>query len=256
MFDCAIIGAGPAGHSAAVNLKLHNRNFIWFGSKSMSFEALDLELAEKMVSQVMPGQQGFTLLAENDLFEAKTLILAIGLFKSKALPGETELLGRGVSYCATCDGFLYKGKTIGIVCEDKRFEDEMLYLSELAGKVFLFPSYEKCTVEKENVQCMKEQIASVNGEKKLESVTLADGTALPMDGLFCMRASIAPATLLPGLSVEKGAIPVDRAMSTNISGCFACGDCTGEPYQLTKAVGEGTVAAHSVIRYLSENGEK
>jgi thioredoxin reductase (NADPH) len=265
LFDCAIIGAGPAGLSAAIHLRLHEKNFIWFGSKSIAgaelmdklaahAQALDLVSMDKVVSQIMPTRQGFTLLADNDLFQAKTLIVAIGAVTYSVLPGETELVGKGVSYCATCDGFLYKGKIIGIVCEDKRFENEITYLSELAGGVFLFPSYRDCTIQRENVLIMKEEISSVNGGKKLESITLANGTALLIDGLFCMRASIAPATLLPGLSVEEGMILVDRAMSTNIPGCFACGDCTGEPHQLIKAVREENVAAHSAIRYLSEEG--
>ena len=69
-----------------------------------------------------------------------------------------------------------------------------------------------------------------------------------------MRDAIVPSTLLPGLLTEKGSIPVGRDMGTNLPGCFACGDCTGAPYQFTKAVGEGNVAAHSVIRYLSDHG--
>lgn len=282
MYDCAIIGTGPAGLSAAINLKLHNKRFLWFGSKEMSAkvtlaekvanypgfpmitgeelaekfsghaEAMGLEIMDKMVSQIMCTRQGFTLLADNDLFEAKNLILAMGVVTTRELPGEKALVGRGVSYCATCDGFLYRGKTIGILCTDKRFAHEIRYLAGLAGKVYLFPAYNDCTVAGENVQVMQEKIASVNGEKKLTSVTLKDGTELPLDGLFCMRSAIAPTTLMPGLNVEKGLIPVDRTMETNIPGCFACGDCTGAPYQFAKAVGEGNVAAHSVIRRLAE----
>ena len=282
MYDCAIIGTGPAGLSAAINLKLHNKRFLWFGSKEMSAkvmlaekvanypgfpmitgtelaekfsghaEAMGLEIMDKMVSQIMCTRQGFTLLADNDLFEAKNLILAMGVVTTRELPGEKALVGRGVSYCATCDGFLYRGKTIGILCADKRFAHEIRYLAGLAGKVYLFPAYKDCTVAGENVQVMQEKIASVNGEKKLTSVTLKDGTELPLDGLFCMRSAIAPTTLMPGLNVEKGLIPVDRTMETNIPGCFACGDCTGAPYQFAKAVGEGNVAAHSVIRRLAE----
>lgn len=282
MYDCAIIGTGPAGLSAAINLKLHNKNFVWFGSKKMSSKVamaekvanypglplisgmelaenfqkhvkeMELEITDKMVSQIMAGKRGFTILADNDIYQAKTVLLAMGVVTSKEIPGEKELLGSGVSYCATCDGFLYKGKTIGIVCTDKRFEHEIIYLSELAEKVYLFPSYKDCAIDRENVEIIGQKIAKVNGERKVSSVTLKDETLLPLDGLFCLRSAIAPTTLLPGLAVEAGQIPVDRAMATNISGCYACGDCTGTPYQYAKAVGEGNVAAHSVIRFLSE----
>lgn len=286
MFDCAIIGTGPAGLSAAINLKLYEKNFIWFGSKALSTKialaeqvanypgfpsisgaalagefsahakAMGLEITDKMVSQVSHTRQGFALLAENDLYQADTLILAMGVVTARTFPGEAKLVGKGVSYCATCDGFLHRGKTIGIVCTDRRFEHEILYLADLAAKVYLFPAYPDCTAERNNVQIMREKIISVNGERRLESVSLQDGSILPLDGLFCMRSSIAPTTLLPGLTVEKGLIPVDRAMGTNIPGCFACGDCTGTPYQFAKAVGEGNVAAHSVIKYLSDRKEK
>lgn len=282
MYDCAIIGTGPAGLSAVINLKLHNKNYVWFGSRQMSNKVamaekvanypglplisgaelaenfqkhareMELEITDKMVSQIMAGKRGFTILADNDIYQAKTVILAMGVVTSKEIPGEKELLGAGVSYCATCDGFLYKGKTIGIVCADKRFEHEIIYLSELAGKVYLFPAYKDCTIDRDNVEIIGQKISKVNGGNKVSSVTLKDETELPLDGLFCLRSAIAPTTLLPGLAVEGGLIPVDRAMATNISGCYACGDCTGTPYQYAKAVGEGNVAAHSVIRFLSE----
>lgn len=286
MYDCAIIGTGPAGLSAAINLKLHNKNFILFGSRQMSNKVamaekvanypgfslisgpelaenfqkhakeMELEITDKMVGQIMASKRGFTILADNDIYQAKTVILAMGVVTSKEIPGEKELLGAGVSYCATCDGFLYKEKTIGVVCTDKRFEHEIIYLSELAKKVYLFPAYKHCTIDRDNVEIIDQKISQVNGEKKVSAVTLRDETLLPLDGLFCLRSAIAPTTLLPGLAVEEGLIPVDRAMATNISGCYACGDCTGTPYQYAKAVGEGNVAAHSVIRYLSEQNEK
>lgn len=282
MYECAIIGTGPAGLSAVINLKLHNKDYIWFGSRQMSNKVamaeqvanypgfplvsgpelaehfqkhvreMELEITDKMVTQIMAGKRGFTILADNDIYQAKTVILAMGVATSKEIPGEKELVGAGVSYCATCDGFLYKGKTIGIVCTDKRFEHEIIYLSELAEKVYLFPAYKECTIDRDNVEIIGQKISKVNGENRVSSVTLKDETVLPLEGLFCLRSSIAPTTLLPGLAVERGLIPVDRTMATNISGCYACGDCTGTPYQYAKAVGEGNVAAHSVIHFLSE----
>ena len=90
----------------------------------------------------------------------------------------------------------------------------------------------------------------MSGSLKVNMLTLSDGTELAVDGLFVLRDAIAPATLLPGLEVCKGQIVADRTMATNIPGCFACGDCTGAPYQYAKAIGEGNVAAHSIIRYL------
>ncbi|MCF0135464.1 MAG: FAD-dependent oxidoreductase [Lachnospiraceae bacterium] len=283
MYDCAIIGTGPAGLSAAVNLKLHEKNIIWFGSKSMSKKVMisekianypglpmisgaelnacfirhvadmGLEVTDRMVSQVMYSKRSrFSLLAENELFQAKTLILATGVSASRTIPGEAALLGQGVSYCATCDGFLYKGKTIAVVCADSRFEHEILYLAELAQKVYLFPYYQNCTVKRDNIELRNQRIVSVNGTGRLSSLTVGEGEELAVDGLFCMRTSIAPTTLFPALASEDGAVTVDRRMATNIPGCFACGDCTGAPYQIAKAVGEGNTAAHSVIGFLAD----
>lgn len=282
MLDCAIVGAGPAGLSAAINLKLHNKEFAWFGSKTMSdkvrlsekvanypgipmisggelarrfqehAECMDLKITDKMVSQIMPGRGKLTLLADNDVYETRTLILAMGVVTARTLPGEAELVGHGVSYCATCDGFLYKGKTIGVICAAKRFEHEVEYLAQIAGKVYLFAQYKDCAVQAPNIERVDTAIAAVNGGRRLTSLTLKDGTELAVDGLFCLRDAIAPTILLPGLAVEKGQIVVDRAMAANIPGCYACGDCTGAPYQFAKAVGEGNVAAHSVIQYLAQ----
>lgn len=282
MYDCAIIGAGPAGLSAAINLKLHNKTFVFFGSKTMSnkvrlsekianypglpfvsgeelssaFEAhrdqMDITITDKMVSQIMPAKNGYTLLVDNEIFDAKTIILAIGVSASMEIAGEKELLGRGVSYCATCDGFLYKGKTIGVVCTSPRFEHEIKYLAELAERVYLFPYNKNLTISADNIAVIEQKITSINGGNRLDSVTLSDGRELKLNGLFCMRESIAPTTLLPNVAVTDGQIVVDRGMATSLSGCFACGDCTGAPHQIAKAVGEGNIAAHSVIKYLAD----
>lgn len=97
----------------------------------------------------------------------------------------------------------------------------------------------------------KDLPVQVNGGMKVSSLTLRSGAQLEIDGLFCLRNAIAPTALLPGLSVEEGHIVVDRNMATNLPDCYAAGDCTGRPYQYTKAVGEGNVAAHSVISCLA-----
>ena len=90
--------------------------------------------------------------------------------------------------------------------------------------------------------------------KRLQSLTLNDGSELTVNGAFCLRESISLSTLLPGLATENGHIAVDREMRTNLHGCFAAGDCTGRPYQYVKAAGEGNVAAHQAIEYLAQRG--
>ena len=281
MFDCAIIGTGPAGVSAALNLKIHNKDFIWFGSKDLSrkisiaekisnypgfidasgeelsaafkaqIDAMGIQITESMINQIIPNGDAYALMAGSDFYEAKSLILATGVAMTAVLPGETEFLGRGVSYCATCDGGLYRGKTIAVLCASKRFEHEVVYLAELAEKVVLFPQYKDVEALPENVMIQQGKIAKIEGDGRVSAVTLGNGEAIKVDGVFCLRESISLASLLPGLETENGHIKVGRGMETNLSGVYAAGDCTGRPYQYTKSVGEGNIAAHSVIEYLA-----
>ncbi|MBQ3290822.1 MAG: NAD(P)/FAD-dependent oxidoreductase [Mogibacterium sp.] len=286
VFDTAIIGTGPAGLSAALNLKLHNKEVIWFGAKNFSskveksekianypglgliggkeliekFEAhrdeMGLEITEQMVTAIMPGDDYFMMSAGSDVYMAKTLLLATGVAAGKGFSGEAEFLGRGLSYCATCDGFLYKGKTIAVFCGDARFEHEVEYLAELADKVYLSTSYKDVSIDKPNVELLPKAIKSVSGGLKVNTIQLVDGTEITIDGLFCLRNSIAPTTLLNGLKLDGVHIVTGRDMATNIPGCFAAGDCTGRPYQIAKSVGEGNIAAHSIIEFLAEKEKK
>ena len=89
-------------------------------------------------------------------------------------------------------------------------------------------------------------------DMRLEAVELVDGRTLDVDGVFILREAVAPSSLVKGLEIDGADIVVDRGMRTNKPGVFAAGDCTGRPYQITKATGEGNIAAHSIIEYLSE----
>ncbi len=102
------------------------------------------------------------------------------------------------------------------------------------------------------MECLPSPIKQVEGEKRVSGLTLVDGSSVPVDGFFCLRSAVAPATLLPGLAMDGPHIVVDRGMNTNLLGCYAAGDCTGRPYQIAKAVGEGNIAAHSIVEYLAK----
>ena len=280
-YDCIIIGSGPAGLSAAINLKTYQKNFLWFGNAQMSEkvqkaekvvnypgmpeitglelanafvehkESQGLEIVDKIVSSIYDMGGYYTVMAENQFFETESIILATGVVVANQYPGEAEFVGRGVSYCATCDGALYKDKTIAVVSTAKRFEHEVAFLADLAEKVYLFPFYKDCETEKENVEFVRMPIKEVKGGFRVEELSLGE-EVLKVDGVFIMRNAIAPTTLLSSLEVADGHIVVNRQMETNVKGVFAAGDCTGKPYQYAKAVGEGNVAAHSVIEYLGE----
>lgn len=282
IYDSVIIGTGPAGLSAALNLKIHNKNFLWIGSPNFSekivkaekianypglihvsgremadtfraqADAMGLEIKDAMVNSIISFGTHYALMAGSEFFEAKTVILATGVATVGTLPGETEKMGLGISYCATCDGGLYRGKTIAVICGNKRFEHEVVFLSELAETVYLFPMYSEIGSFADNVIISSQRPIAIEGACKVERVACKDGSSIAVDGVFCLRDAISLGTLLPGLKTDNGHIAVNRQMATNLPGVFAAGDCTGRPYQYVKAAGEGNVAAHSVIAYLSE----
>ena len=281
MYDIAIVGSGPAGISAAVNAKIRNKSVIVFGNDELSHKVeisrqinnyigfanvtgtelndafrkhlkdLEIEITPKRITGVYKMKDKFTMLANRESFEAKCVILALGSETVKPITNERELLGRGVSYCATCDGMFYKGRSIAVFCDNENMLDEVEYLSQIAKKVYLFAPFDvKTSVE--NVEILPSKITEIIGESKVEAVTLKDGRRIEVDGVFFLKQAVSADVLLFGLKTENGSISVNRKMQTNIDGCFAAGDCTGTPYQIAKAVGEGNIAAHSAFEYLAK----
>lgn len=287
MKDCIIIGSGVAGISAALTLKATGKDFSMFGSTKLSRKISAAEMIrnypglskvtgeafcvalqnqlreegipiiEEKVTGVYALKEKFSVLTDKgNTYDSKTVILACGVESIKQIDGEEEFFGRGVSYCATCDGFLYKGKTIAIFCTSKDLEHEITYLSEIAQKVYLIPMYKNVEASGENITIIQKMPKRIEGKMRAERMifsapVIEDSDCLNVDGIFMLRESVSPAVLVGGLNVEHGHVQVERDLSTNLKGCFAAGDCTGRPYQYAKAAGEGNVAAHSVTEYLN-----
>ena len=284
MTDCIIIGSGAAGISAALTLKANGKDFMLLGSRMLSekiekaesirnypglsnvtgkqfvhalqtqLSDMDIAITEEKAIGVYALNGKFGVATEQgNYYESKTVILACGVEAVKTIDGETEFAGRGVSFCATCDGALYKGKTIAVFCTSKRLEHEIEYLAGFAKKVYVIPMYKPLEIKGENVEIIRKMPVKIDGEKRVEKLIFKE-QELKIDGLFSLRESVSPVTLVSGLQTENGHVVVTRNMQTNLAGFFAAGDCTGRPYQYTKAAGEGNVAAHAVSEYLSQKG--
>ena len=278
-YDIAIIGTGPAGLSAAITATIRNKKVLLLGSRDLSsklskaheiqnylgFPAvkgedlaaafqkhiaeMGISITEKRVSAVYAMGDYFALQAGEDMVEATAVILATGVVQGKPLPGEEKLLGRGVSYCATCDAPLYRGKTAAVIGYSPREEAEAAFLSEVCTEVLYFPVYKEETDLPASVRVIREKVTGVENQDGKRLVRTAEGT-YTVDGVFILREAVSPGQLVPGLPTEGPHVTVNRKMEAGIPGVFACGDIVGTPYQYIKSAGEGNVAALSAGSYL------
>lgn len=262
-YEIIIIGGGPAGISAALTAINRGKNVCLIsnppetsklflaekvtnypGMKGTGAEILSAmrsqlkesgaEHIEGKVLSVMPLGASIGVAVGNDFYEATAVIAAMGMGRRPLCEGETEFLGRGVSYCATCDGMLYKGKTVAVLGEGKEAEEDTEFLREIGCTVLSFSGKGKIEIK---------------GDMKANTLVV-DGSEYKTDCIFILKASLSSENLIPGIENENGMIVTDKKGNTNIKGIFAAGDCTGAPFQLAKAVGEGNTAALSACEYI------
>ncbi len=281
-YDVAVIGTGPAGLSAAITLKIRNKKVILFGSKNLSekvekaheinnylglpaisgvelekrfsehLRQMEIDITEEQVTSVYAMDDCYALITKmNQTCEAAAVILATGVNFGKPYPGEEAFLGKGVSYCATCDAPLYKKKRVALIGSSPKEEAEAEFLAEIADTVYYIPLYKEPVSAGDSVRVVADRPVSIEGSRNVEKLVLKN-QELAVDGVFILRESIFPAQLVPGLAVENNHVAVNRSMETNLKGCFACGDITGMPYQYIKSAGEGNVAALSAAAYLDQ----
>lgn len=280
-FDIAIIGTGPAGLSAAITAKIRNKTILLLGDKNLSvkvqkahtiqnylglpavggeemglafrkhLEEMEIGITEDKINAVYSMGDYFALQAAEQMYEASAVILATGVNLGKPYPGENEFLGKGVSYCATCDAPLYKGKSAAIIGYSPKEEAEADFMAEICSKVYYFPTYQEEVHVSDKIEVIHEVPVSISGDTKARELQTKEN-AYQADGIFILRESVSPSQLVPGLEMEDNHVKVDRLMTTNIPGCFACGDIVGRPYQYIKSAGEGNVAALSAVGFLDE----
>ena len=316
IYDIAIIGTGPAGISAAITATIRNKKIILFGSRELSdkirkahliqnypgfpecsgedlcnafaahLEKMGIEIAEEKINAVYPMGETFALQTmKNEMHQARSVILACGMVQGKLLPGEEELVGRGVSYCATCDAPLYRGRSVAVIGYSPEAEEEVNFLSEVASEVLYFPVYRDEPKVSESIKVVRQIPQSILNKEAAEEAfslaqadpakssakDLASGEALsvdalkqgqlavqttkgtfPADGIFVLRSSVPAGQMIPGIEMDGEHVKVNLQMETSVLGCFACGDITGRPYQYVKAAGQGNVAVLSAVSYLDQ----
>jgi thioredoxin reductase (NADPH) len=260
-YDLIVVGGGPAGLTAAIQARARDHAVLVVTNeptasplcKSRPMDnypglphVTGLELVKLLVAQaeemgaelrlgrvlsLMPLGESVLVSIGDQVEEAGAVILATGVSRAAPLSGEERLLGRGVSYCATCDGMFYRGKPIVVAGDAPDLAEETEYLRSIGCQVTSVPL----------------PGMAILGEDKVSAVRVRDRRTIPCDGVFLLRASIAPTQLAPGLALEGNYIKVDARMATNLPRVFAAGDCVGQPLQLAKAVGQGQLAAHFAL---------
>ena len=277
--DILVLGSGPAGLAAAVAARGRGKSVLVIGNR---WQDSPLARAERVDNYLgLPAGSGKELLAQfydhavkagadfvtgravsmmvyggvfatvgSQVYDGKALILAPGVQRQAKYPGEETYLGRGVSYCATCDGMLYRGKPVIVVGRSPDAPLEANYLKSLGCQVTYVAGQRPEGLDGD-VPFVQGSRLAVIGEQAVTALEV-DGAKLPCAGVFILRQAVAPTDLLPQLETDGGTIRVDRTMATNLPGVFAAGDCTGGPLQVAKAVGEGHVAALSACAWLEE----
>lgn len=291
-YDVAIIGSGPAGLSTAVYLKRAMLSVVliekeYFSGGQMLFtESIDNYLgfenisgfdlaqkfrkhAENLGAEFITGtvkslQKGKIILTDDKEINAKATVIASGASNKKlGAKGETELSGKGVSYCATCDGAYFKGKNAVVVGGGDTALEDAIYLSNICSKVTLIHRRNEFRAKKslivvfeklDNTEILySEEIESINGDKAVQSVTLKSGKTLLTDAVFVAVGQKPNTDFSDGIALaDDGSIITDEYCKTNVDGIFAVGDVR-QKYcrQVVTAVADGATASKSICEYLN-----
>ncbi len=285
MSSAVIIGGGPAGLSAAVYLaragigitvlyrdggalekteKIEN----YFGFPEpisgtellkrgqMQAKRLGASLVNTEVTGVEYAASGFSVKTTSGEFSADGLIIAAGApRKVPDIPGIHDLEGRGVSYCAVCDAFFYRGKRVSVLGEGEYAVEEARILLSAASEVMLLTNGKEPPAKlPEGLAVDMRKIESVEGSDKIERIIFKTGEQFSVDGLFIAFGTAGSSDLARKLGVftEAGQIKTDNNMMTNVPGVFAAGDCTGGLLQISKSVSDGAQAALNLVKFLKE----
>lgn len=279
MYDIAIVGGGPAGIAAAVNARRRNKNTVVVSKENYSSKLVQArqienflgipmisgqELAKRIrehaeslaanflkdeIQSIYPEDHQFHLIGRENSFQAKTVILAVGVSLGAEIRGESEWIGLGVSYCITCDGMFFKNKTVAVIGYIPEAESELHFLADICANVYYLPQYKLLGELDSRITLLRDKPIEITGTHQVEKLKLSGGE-LMVDGIFIERSALPITQLLADLKTDQGLILCDQNQTTNLPGIFAAGDCTGKPWQISRAIGQGQVAALSAVNYL------
>ncbi|WP_073998657.1 NAD(P)/FAD-dependent oxidoreductase [Anaerococcus urinomassiliensis] len=280
-YDLAIIGAGPAGLSALLNAKIRNKSVIIFGTDSpslensesiknylgfgdvsgkqlndafkKSLEGYEYDKSDQKVQQVYAMGDYFGLmLKNNDMVEATSVIVATGIELKKDLINEDKFFAKGVSYCATCDAALYKGKKVLLIGYNEESVEEANFTSEIVDELIFVNMYKDDIKLNDSIKVISGDLpVEFIGEDRASILKFKSGAEISADGFFIIRDSSKPSRLVPSIETDDEHIIVHDNCRTNIRGLYAAGDVAGRPYQINKSVGQGQVAALDAAKYIS-----
>ena len=287
LYDVIIIGAGPAGISASLYTKRGNLKTLVLYEDESSLEKTDkienyygfekgisgqelyqtgikqaenigVEIIKEEVIKIELLINEFTIKTSKSEYKSKVVILATGNKKNKPrISGIEKFEGKGVSYCAVCDGFFYRNRSVSVLGSGDYAISETNDLINIARNITILTNGEEAPeFRADNVEIDTRQIKEIHGKDKIEHIEFEDGTKLKIDGIFVAQGVAGSSEFAKklGAITKKDKIVVNEKMETNIKGLYACGDCTGGILQISKAVYEGTAAGLQAIKYIKMGG--
>jgi len=283
MYDVIIIGKGPAGISASLYIKRANLSVLIIGKDIGALEkakkienyygitATGKEISEAGIKQAtsleipikdeevlsISYDNKFTIQTNQEEYEAKTVLLATGTNRvSPNIKGIKEFEGKGISYCAVCDGFLYRGQDVAVLGNGDYAIYEAQELSNIAKSVTILTNGKSnINIESDKITISQKPIKQFEGDSIIRKIKFTDDTELQIRGVFVAQGvatSIDFARKL-GAKIGQNKIIVNSRMETNIPGLYAAGDCTGGLLQISKAVADGAIAGTEIIKFIREN---
>lgn len=287
MYNTIIIGTGPAGITAGVYLKRANLDVMILGNDESALTKTEKienyygfengitgkELYENGIKQAenlkIPVYKEEVVKIEKDnickvytnknVYESKNIILATGNKKNKPnIEGIEEFEGKGISYCAICDGFFYKQKNVAIIGSGNYAFSELGDLINIVKSVTILTNGRDIRENRStSVDICTKKIKKIDGDKRVNKIIFEDDTSINIDGIFIAEGTAGTLDFAKklGIITDKNKIIVDTNMKTNINNIYACGDCTGGILQISKASYEGMIAAFDIIKSTRMEGE-